>query len=208
MGLKVAMVSSWKVRCGIFTYVENLARALANEGVEVYIVRLPRFGSKSQEIINDVAQRIPYDRVDLVHVQWEYGLFQQFEQGFYSILKAMGKPVITTAHAVGISWAVDNFVASSSDRVIVHNEFCKRRFPYPNVVVIPHGAKPMECPPKEKAKNALGMSDFPVVVGYLGFIGPYKGVEVLIEAMRDVKAAGLVIGGGWHTADEPLYIQG
>lgn len=203
--ISVAVVAPWKVRCGIFTYTEQLSHALAELGVEVYIVRLPRFGTKTPEILGQVVDSVPVDKVDLIHVQEEYGLYQNLERGFYGALKALGKPIVTTMHVIG-SWETDRVIASASDRVIVHNEFCAKRlggFSY----VIPHGCKTEKCVPAEEAKKALGIDPRIPVVGYLGFISNHKGLEGLVEAMVKVPRAALLVGGGWHVAADTMYIN-
>jgi len=167
-------------------------------------VRLPRFGQKSPEILQDVAERVPKD-VDLIHVQHEYGLFQNLDIGFYKALKQWQKPIVTTMHAMG-SIGVDDFIAATSSRVIVHNEYCLKRFPYPNALIIPHGATPAEASPSEESKKVWGIDPKFPVVGYLGFISPYKGLENLVQAMVDVKA-GLLMGGGWHVETETQYME-
>ena len=93
MGLKIAMITPWNVRCGIFTYTKNLSTALGETGAEILIVRLPRFGSKIPEILQMVVDRIPVDKIDLIHIQHEYGLYQGLEGGFYGSLKKLGKPL-------------------------------------------------------------------------------------------------------------------
>jgi len=203
--VKVAMVTPWgrNVRCGIRTYSENLVKALAEAGVDAYVVRLPRFGKKTPEILQMISESIPVDKVDLVHVQHEYGLFQHLEDGFFGYLKRLELPVVTTCHAVGV-WDADRVIAESSDRVIVHNGFCAERFEGPSVV-IPHGCAPAETMEKARAKRSYGLKPGWPIVGYLGFISEYKGLETLIDAMEGVKA-GLLIGGGWHVEKDTMYI--
>jgi glycosyltransferase involved in cell wall biosynthesis len=209
MGLSVAMITSWNVRCGIFTYTRSLAYALAKLGVDVYIVRWPRFGFRSPELIEScVLDKIPRN-VDLVHVQHEYGLFTpNLEGGFYAYLKRLGKPCVTTMHAIG-NFAVDKVVADVSDKVVVHNEFCARHFQggKSKVVIIPHGCSPQQTPPMDECKRALGIDPRIPVVGYQGFISPPKGVEQLIEAMIGVPNAALLVGGGWVVGEETQYIM-
>ena len=83
MGLKIAMITPWKKKCGIYTYSRDLVDALAEVGVDVYVVPLPRFGTKIGEIMVGVANRVPFDEVDLIHVQHEYGLYVKLEDVFY-----------------------------------------------------------------------------------------------------------------------------
>lgn len=201
------MVTPWgkNIRCGIRTYSENLIGALADEGVDVYVIRFPRFGKKTPEILANVAESIPVDKVDLIHVQEEYGLFQTLDNVFYDCLKKLGKPVVSTMHAVG-NIEVDHVVAEVSSCVIVHNKFCFRKFGFPQkTVIVPHGCSLVQCLPKEECKKKLGVDDRIPLVGYVGFISRYKGLEVLIEAMRRIRAA-LLIGGGWHVEAETRYI--
>jgi glycosyltransferase involved in cell wall biosynthesis len=198
MGLKVAMVSTFFARCGIATYSEALSKALGEAGCEVYGVRVPRFGRKYPEIVQDIVERIPVNDVDLIHVQHEYGIWQNHEPVFYKMLAQLGKPIVTTMHAIG-NYQVDSLVSAGSDRVVVHNEFCARKFPYPTVI-IPHGCNPVECPPMEECKKGYGIHLDAFIVGYCGFISPYKGLETLIDASTKLKNIGLLIAGGWHTA--------
>jgi len=156
MGLRVAMITPWgkNIRCGIRTYSEALIQGLVEHDVEVYVVRLPRFGSKTPEILRLVVENIPRDRVDLVHVQHEYGLYQGLEGGFY----------------------------------------------------IPHGCQPMETMPSAEAKRSLGLQPEWNIVGYLGFITEYKGIETIIEALEKLPDVALLMAGGYHVGDETGYI--
>lgn len=204
--MKIALITPWLVKCGIYTYCRDLSKALAELGVDVYIVRLPRFGGKTPEILQQVVSSIPVDKIDLIHVSHEYGLYQGLEGGFYGDLKRLGKPIVSTMHAAG-NWEVDQIIASASNRVITHNEFCARRFGYPNVI-LPHGCLgPFKCPPADECKKAWGIDPRAPIVGTVGFISSYKGIESLVEAMMKVKGAGLVIGGGWHAGPETEYIM-
>lgn len=207
MGLKIAMVSSWATKCGIYTYTRDLASALAQEDVEVYIVRIPRFGIRNNEIFRDIAERIPVDKIDLIHISHEYGLYQGCDVFFYNCLKQLGKPIITTMHGVGYNTEIDDKIAEVSSKVIVHNKFCKSKVNYPNTVIIPHGASPSSIIPRDQAKKAIGVDPSVPLVGYLGFITPYKGIESIIQAMTKVENAGLLVAGGWHLDKETDYIN-
>jgi len=205
LGLNVAMITPYNVRCGISTYSRDLMDALAKQDVNVYVVRLPRFGAKTPLLIRDIAERVPYDSVDLVHVQNEYGLYQNFDNDFYSMLHAFGKPVVTTMHAIA-NYKVDPIVDRYSDLVIVHNEYCKSRYGFDSVI-IPHGCNIIEPLPMKESKKIMGIDVRIPIVGYVGFISEYKGLEILIEAMRTIKNAALLIGGGWHIGPDTAYIN-
>ncbi len=209
MGLKIAMITPLHVRCGIATYSEKLMPALAEQDVDVYVLRLSRFGRKTPELLHNLVQRIPVDKIDLIHIQHEYGLYQNLEKQFYEDLKALGKPIVTTMHAVGIRRGIDAGVASFSDRVIVHNKYCAKMFGYPeNTVIIAHGASACEIEEVKKSKKSFGIDPRIPIVGYLGFVSEYKGIETLIEAMVKVPRTGLLIAGGYHTDTDTPYISG
>lgn len=202
--MKVAMITPWAVKCGIYTYSRDLTSALADKGVDSYIIRLPRFGHKNVDILMNVVESIPLDKVDLVHVQHEYGLYQGLEEYFYKFLRKLGKPIVTTMHAVG-AWGLDQSISSFSDLVMTHNRFCSKNFRFPSTIM-PHGCKSVDCPAADESKVKFDIPPEAPIVGYCGFISPNKGVETLIEAMIEVKEAALLIGGGWHTGQDTNYI--
>lgn len=205
--MNILMITPWNARCGIFTYSRELANALAQHDIDVYIMRLPRFGVKTPELLQDIADRIPVKGIDLIHCQHEYGLYQSLEGGFFGALKQLDIPVVTTMHATG-NFEIDRVIYDVSDKIIVHNEFCKRGFDTDKTVVIPHGCKkPIICPPKEVCRAAHNIPAQTLIVGYCGFISNYKGLEVLIKAMTRIPDAALLIAGGWHLQEETAYIN-
>ena len=204
--LSVGMITPYKVKCGISTYSEALSHALAELGVDVYIVRFPRFGRKSSETMRDIAERVPRDKVSILHLQNEYGLFQGFDIDLYRYLQALGKPIVSTMHAVGYIH-LDPTIYQLSSKVIVHNKFCARQFRFP-AVIIPHGVSVVTCPPMEECKKAWGIDPQMKIIGYCGFIASNKGIEMLLEAVTKVENAGLLIAGGWHTSGSDIqYIN-
>ena len=208
MGINVAIISTYKQRCGIASYTENLANALAKQDANVYIVRIPRFGIKDPSIFQNILDSIPIDKIDLIHCQNEYGLYTGLENSFFPALKRLGKPIVTTMHSVG-NWEIDGLTANTSDKIIVHNEFCHKRFGYPEkTCIIPHGLTPLQTPPppREACKKRFGIQPQVPIVGYLGYISSYKGLETLIQAMTKVPNAALIIGGGWFVEKDTQYI--
>lgn len=201
--MKIGLVTSWHVKCGIASYSEALSKALAEQDVEVYIIRIPRFGLKIPEVFQKIAERIP-EEVELVHVQNEYGLFFGIHKAFYNTLREHNKPIITTMHATG-NFEVDPTISKLSDAVIVHNEHCSKLFNF-KCTIIHHGIWNKECVPPEVAKQSYGIDPRVPIVGYLGFISPYKGLETLINAMVKVPEAALLVAGGGHTNEDTAYI--
>lgn len=205
--MDIALVTSWKVKCGIATYSEALSRALVNLDNKVYIVRLNRFGRKTVEYFETLAtRRIP--KADIINIELEYGLFSGGEGAFYTRLRQMQEltPIVTTAHATG-NPIPDQMIAENNDAVIVHNEYCKRRFGH-DCTVIPHGIQPRECLDKVEAKKKLGIDPDTAVVGLFGFISPYKGYEAAIRTVSlEFPDVTLLVAGGWHVDVDTVYIQ-
>lgn len=209
MGLTIACITPWGkwTKCGIRTYSEALLGALAEKDVETYVVRLPRFGQKTPEILRNVARSVPWDKIDILLCEHEYGLYQNLDGGFFDNLAHGGKPLITTMHGVGFQ--TDTYIASKSDRIIVHNQHCAqmlRRRGIKNVTIIPHGVATRESIPMAEAKQSYGIPPDVPVVGYLGFISEVKGLEDLIVAMTRVPNAALLVAGGWFMGPETSYI--
>jgi len=198
------MVGPFRVRCGIADYTENLTRALADCGVETYIVRLNRFGAKTADYLEHLAtRRIP--KVPILHIQHEYGLFEGKESVFYQTLKMIHPEikVVTTVHGIGMKQQ-DEVIARFSDLVIVHNGYQKRLFEWP-CTVIPHGVQPRKPMEKEKAKKLMGLEG-EKVVGYFGFITPYKGIEDLLYAASKLRDVKFLVAGGYHVKTETGYM--
>jgi len=202
--MRIAMITPHGVKCGIYSYSRDLSVALAEKGVETLIIRLPRFGKKTPAILQKMIDTIPVLDIDLIHVQHEYGLYNGLEGGFYGGLKQLGKSIVSTMHAVG-NLTVDRVVDNASDKIIVHNKFCKKRFRFKSEV-IPHGCTPSKTMGKEEAMKRLGIDERVPLVGYCGFISSYKGLETLIQAVSRIKKSALLIGGGWHTDPGTPYI--
>ena len=202
--MKIAMIVPYHVKCGVASYGEALSNALAQQGVEIYIVRLPRFGAKNQPILRLVASKIPLDKIDLISVQEEYGLYQNQDTYFFSLLKQLGKPIVTTMHSVGL-WEADKVISESSGAVIVHNRFCAKRFGYPTTI-IPHGIKSVDCTPVDVARKKMGLPEKTPIIGYLGYISNYKGLETLISAMKKIPDKALLIAGGSHAGPDTEYM--
>jgi glycosyltransferase involved in cell wall biosynthesis len=202
--MNISIVTPWLRKCGIYTYSDYLARALADTGQNVYITPLPRFGRKTQETMSYVANRVAH-KADVIHIQHEYGLYMDLELYFYNSLKMHGKPIVTTMHAAGKD-GNDMIIREHSDAVIVHNEHCKQLYKGDSVV-IPHGCHPEPSMPVNKTKKAMGIPLEAKIVGYIGFISQYKGLEDLIDAVSPLDYAGVLIGGGWHTGPSTRYMD-
>jgi glycosyltransferase involved in cell wall biosynthesis len=127
---------------------------------------------------------------DVRHFQW-----LPLERIDAHLLPA-ARPRVLTMHNVIRREAVDQRLAGRMDAVIVHTRHGAELLDGENVHVIPHGAfehlthqadeRPL--PPE------LAAVERPVVL-YFGVVRPYKGVDVLVEAFRQVEDAELWVVG-------------
>jgi len=136
--------------------------------------------------------------------QHEYGLYQNNEPNFYQALKLLKKPIVTTMHAVG-NPQIDEAISSGSNRLITHNEYCKSHLDYPSTI-IPHGCAVKPTADEAISKRKYGIPSEAPIIGYLGYISPYKGLETLIEAVRNTPGVALAIAGGSHSAQDTEYL--
>jgi len=195
------------VRCGIYTYSRDLVEALASQGINTYVIRLHRLGEKGQEYYEHLASRRIPKGLDIIHVQEEYGLYNNFEHVFFPLLKDLNEPpVITTMHATGVKRRADAVIGEMSDLVIVHNEFCRDKFASKEEpLIIPHGVVPRKTVPSDEAKEELGLEG--PTAGVFGFQSPNKRLEDFLLACKQLEDVTPVIAGGSLMDVETDYMQ-
>jgi glycosyltransferase involved in cell wall biosynthesis len=91
--------------------------------------------------------------------------------------------------------AVGSAIGRLADRVIVHEPAFASAVR--NATVVPHGVEACDTPPREAARERLGLERFTVLC--FGFVAPYKGLEPALDAARVAgPAIELVVAGGEH----------
>ena len=193
-GLDVELVTS--------RFVHGPAPAPAGYGVSESFYRLAtRLGDRAPRRRRAVkaAEHVPdmlrYRRragaADVRHFQW-----LPVERIDAYLLPA-ARPRVLTMHNVIRREAVDVRLAARMDAVIVHTRHGAELLGGgDNVHVIPHGAfEHLTRQPRERPLPAeLAAVQGPVVL-YFGVVRPYKGVDVLVEAFRQVEGAELWVVG-------------
>jgi len=214
----VAFLSTYlPSRCGIASFTHSLANALAQvrgSGGGLGVIRLMGEDAPADNSHRVVARVVPGSpgwagaaaaaaaRFDLLSIQHEYGIYGP-DDGI-ALLDLLGRaagPVITTLHTIP-AWPsprqrlILNELAARSARVMVMAEVARRRLleryrvDPERVVVIPHGAPGV--PPHQGPSGEHGR---PVVLTW-GLIGPGKGIETAISALRHLR----------HLDPPPLYL--
>ena len=208
----------------VMPYDHALAGALARRGMEVELVtsrfvhgpspvpdgysvdesfyrlatrlgdRAPR-RRRAVKLAEHVPDMLRYRRraaaADVRHFQW-----LPIERIDIHLLPA-ARPRVLTMHNVIRREAVDLRLASRMDAVIVHTKQGAELLGYrDNVHVIPHGAfEHLTRQADERPLPAeLAQVERPVVL-YFGVVRPYKGVDVLVEALQQVEDAELWVVG-------------
>jgi glycosyltransferase involved in cell wall biosynthesis len=151
------------------------------------------------------------EAADIVHWQW------LTVQPLDVRLLAPKRPRVLTAHDVLPREPRRGQVAATRrlvrrmDAVVVHSEHGAGRLQTElgmdadRVRVIPHGAFDYltRLPREEPLPPELAAAEGPVIL-FFGLLRPYKGLDVLLEAFRDVHGAELWIAGNPRMPLEPL----
>lgn len=197
----VGMLSSFPpTQCGLATFTAALASGLATHGTNVRVVQVVDRGqpaSSGELVIGQLVNGSPtsvsqaselLNRADVAVVQHEYGLYGGTDgDEIVDILGGLTVPSIVVAHTVlsrpsAHQWSVLNDVAALAEQVVVMSDAARIRLceiftvDPDKVVTIAHGAA---VPPRVAYKT----SPRPTLLTW-GLIGPGKGIERAIEAMR------------------------
>ena len=232
--LAINLVTSWNKQCGIATYSTFLAEELKKK-VKLYITCLPK-----KNALNPYFMILGYRAGrshDIVHVQFEYGLFPNLKLGkknltafaallFYFGLALGNRRVITTIHEPrktitaggksGLFYTrlLDKLIFAVSDLIIVHTLESKALMKSlygvgeSKLRVIPHGS--FEKPNflnKNECKRKLGLEG-KTVMTILGFVTPKKGHDLVIPLLPQLDPnVHLLIAGGPQTAEDAVYLE-
>jgi glycosyltransferase involved in cell wall biosynthesis len=231
--LAVNLVTSWDRHCGIATYSEYLAKELAHSS-NVYVIELTQINGVNP-YFKILGLQVGCSR-DIVHVQFEYGIFPKLKIGkrslsafaalpFYLGLSLGNRYVVTTMHeprkqvtsggksGLLFTRLLDKLIFSVSDRIVVHTEESKKLMQTVYGVeatklrVIPHGSyQRPKFLNKEKCKTKLGLEG-KTVVTILGFVTPKKGHDIVIPLLPNLNVnVELVIAGGPKNPQDERYL--
>lgn len=202
--------------CGIATFTKDLTDALDkkfnplvktkifainNDSTDIYnysdSVAGQIFSSEIESYINAANKINSDERIKLVHIQHEFGIFGG-ENGnhlipFFQVIK---KPVVVTFHSVipeptrRLKHTVQ-FIMENTKAAIVMNEMSKEILEKEygaeknKIVVIPHGIPQAVFNGGAEEKEKLGLSG-KTVLSTFGLLGPGKGIEYVIQALPGV----------------------
>lgn len=136
-------------------------------------------------------------KCDVVHYQF----FRRKEEIlFFKFLRWRGVKLIVTAHNVlphensKIDYLLKSIVYKNANAIIVHSSFIKNKLIQyfsqdpKKIRVIPHGNfdiyLPLVAMTCEQARKSLSLDMSENVILFFGFIRPYKGIDLLLEAFE------------------------
>jgi len=200
-------------QCGIATFTTDLSDSIAaqfskldcvvvamNDGGQSYLYP-PRVGFEIDESdlgsYKRAAEFLNSNRVDVVSVQHEYGIFGG-KAGSYllTLLRKLRIPIVTTVHTIlgkpdSMQRRAMNEVARLSRRLVVmsahgadllHNV---HNVPEDKIDIIPHGIP--SVPIASSNKKALGIAGKSMIFTF-GLLSPDKGIEHVIDALPAILA--------------------
>ena len=194
-------------QCGIATFTEDLAQALADGGPDIDVMVAAMNDSRSYAYPPRVRITIEQDDlgayeaaadelngcgIDVLSVQHEFGIFGG-PAGSYllTLLRRVRMPIVTTLHTVLEPFtpeqlAVIEELASLSARIVVMSERAVRFLvaqgvPREKVVFIHHGVHVTDAD-RDAEKARLGLPGRTLILTF-GLLSPNKGVETVIRAL-------------------------
>jgi len=171
--MKVDLVTTWNVNCGLASHSSFLSEALS-KFVDVKICRVDNSFTKE-----DYVTAISSCDGDIVHIEHEWSVYNGHEDMILDILDKKRVPIVLTSHGGGYH----RFFGRVA-KIVVTNKVQKGVMSESIISIIPHG---VTCYPKakrEKARKELGITK-PYVVTEWGFILPHKGYELVLDAVKD-----------------------
>ena len=187
---------------------ESFHRASARTAASATVTR--RALRLAQHVPDMARYRRRASEADVVHFQWVL-------LGWLDRYLLPKRPRVLTVHNVdprrlplgffkvtpGLARRMDALVVHSTHGVEAMAE--ELGFPRERIHVIPHGAFDhlTRLPEERPLPEDLAAVEGPVVL-FFGLVRPYKGVDVLLEAFREIEGAELWVVGGSRVPLEPL----
>lgn len=208
---KLAMMTTWNIRCGIAENSNYLINALEAKNVDVFIIANTNTDWLNSYPISDISRNI-YKLWDYDFVQWKNSSINiegvlhlllneaiptlniQYHPGFFNhamlidlvnrCTEAGVDVSITLHHAQGMLNALKELKDTKTKIVVLSAEEKKRLDAQGinNVVYIPLGVLEFPDENRDDVRTEMNITGFPVI-GSFGFMRPYKGVMEAIEAI-------------------------
>jgi glycosyltransferase involved in cell wall biosynthesis len=208
--LRIALVSTFRARCGIATHTLDLSEALTDKGIDVLVVA----EVKSAGLDETQTTKVPYERVfdrkdssswdkivpaaklfgaDILHVQHEGRIFpgDSFRR-IASQAKKNGIKVVVTFHSIPYfrDRALISPLASMLDLALSYTEEGLRSLRaagFRHAEFIPHGVREYQERSVPEARRAMDLNLESFIFSSSGFIGGPKGLVETLEVLKRVQ---------------------
>jgi glycosyltransferase involved in cell wall biosynthesis len=213
---RIAFIGNYLPRqCGIATFTTDLCEAIATESAGATCIAIPvndtengyaypsrvRFelAEKDIESYRRAADFLNINSVDLVSLQFEYGIFGgRAGSHILALLRELRMPIVTTLHTIlhepdAHQRRVLEEVAALSDRLVVMSErgaaFLRDvyRIPRDKIDLIPHGIPDLPFVDPGFHKDLFGVEGKIVLLTF-GLLAANKGIENVISALPQILA--------------------
>jgi len=213
---RIAFIGNYLPRqCGIATFTTDLCEAFAAEYPQTTCIALPvndieegysypprvRFELTEKDIdsYHRAADFLNINNVDLVSLQFEYGIFGgRAGSHILALLRELRMPLVTTLHTIlrepdSDQRRVLEEVAGLSDRLVVMSErgaaFLKEVYGVPpeKIDLIPHGIPDVPFVDPSFHKDLFGVEGKLVLLSF-GLLSANKGIEHVIAALPAIVA--------------------
>ncbi len=235
---KIAFVGSYPPRkCGIATFTCDLVKNIGSAADDVFEPQVFAMETDARLAYDGpvrivirkfyqsdyifAANLINHSDIDLVSLQYEFGLFYGPNGSFLpAFLQKLTKPIVTTLHTVLEEPQPDFFdamteVCDASDRIVVMNEcgvdLLRRIYyvPEEKIELIGHGIPDLPFAETSRFKQKLGLAGRKTILTF-GLLSENKGIDLMLRAMpdiivRDPSAVYIVLGA---THPEVLRYEG
>ncbi|RMG70685.1 MAG: glycosyltransferase family 1 protein [Chloroflexi bacterium] len=145
-----------------------------------------------------VLQKIKHHQPDIIHIQWSR--LPRFDLSFIRAIKKLNRPVVHTIHNVRSSFATDDDITQLGkvyhlcDQIILHTYANQQAFLalYPDIsvdktTVIPMIHAPSHIPNHPyPTRHLFQLTKEHFVFLFFGIIRQYKGLDLLLEAFRQI----------------------
>lgn len=211
---RIAFIGNYLPRqCGIATFTTDLCEAIASQYSETICIALPvndiesgyeypqrvryEIHEKDIETYQQAADFLNHNNVDLVCLQFEYGIFGgRAGSHILSLLRKLRMPVCTTLHTIldepnQDQKSVMEEIAQLSSRLIVMSakgiEFLQKVYNVQRdkIDFIPHGIPDVPFVDPSYNKDLFGVEGKHVLLSF-GLLSESKGIETVISAMPKI----------------------
>jgi glycosyltransferase involved in cell wall biosynthesis len=213
---RIAFIGNYLPRqCGIATFTTDLCEAIAKKYTGTTCIALPvndvltgyaypsrvRFEITENDIDSYLraSDFLNINNVDLVSLQFEYGIFGgKAGSHILALLKRLRMPIVTTLHTILKNPDPDQRrvleeVAALSDRLVVMSERGSEflsdvyQVSLEKVDMIPHGIPDVSFVDPSFNKDLFGVEGKFVLLSF-GLLSSNKGIETVISALPDIVA--------------------